>query len=1059
MPVWRKKVLKIKNIRKDYLSGDSKVEALKGINIEFRRNEFVSVLGPSGCGKTTLLNIIGGLDHYTYGDLSINGVSTKKFSDSDWDTYRNHSVGFVFQSYNLISHQTVLSNVELALTLSGVSKSERRKRAIDALTKVGLGDQLKKKPNQMSGGQMQRVAIARALVNDPEILLADEPTGALDTQTSIQIMEILREISKDKLIIMVTHNPELAEKYSSRIISLIDGKVVGDTNPYNSEKDGDMPSVTADDKKSVKVKRKKKPSMSFFTALSLSMNNLMTKKGRTFLTSFAGSIGIIGIALILSLSSGIQIYINRVQEDALSSYPLTIESQTMDYSAMLTSLMGQSASNVEEHETGYIYSSDNITNLLQSLMAGIAKNDLGAFKDYIESSGDFDDYITAIRYTYDINPSVYTKTDNGTLKVNPSIVYEKMYSLMGVPSSSQSSSSLSSSLMGMSGLNIWEEMLDNSDLLKSQYDLIAGEWTTNDTPTKVMLVVDNDYEISDLTAFALGIKDYNEFEKLIYQFIGGEAETETAEKDTVKLSYDYILNNMKFYLIYNSSYFVENADGTWTDMSKDEAFVDSLIDQIIAGDTSKGLVITVGGIIMPNESATSTSISGAIAYPSSLTKTLMSAVNSSDVVKAQENNTDTDILTGLPFDRGQYDNLSDTEKAKFIGEYLKSLSDEKKAEIMKDILADTPEENMNLLVDNMLNGLDKDGKINLILLSAQNSDSVRKALIVAVLRQSVASLPEEYRSTFDAMTDDELIQIMEQQGVSFDFDTSELTEEEIAQINATVSSLDDNTLDSLSRAAAEYYIRENLAKVVEEQYGSLPDSELAAMLDDHIDGLEASQDDDTLADYYDRYAPQRVSKSTLSANYLLMGRTDSNSVASISLYAKDFASKDEIKRLIDNYDGDDIVYSDYVGIMLSSVTMIINAISYVLIAFVSISLIVSSIMIGIITYISVLERTKEIGILRAIGASKKDISRVFNAETLIVGFAAGMIGILITLILCIPINIIIYTLSGVPGISATLPVLGGVILVLISMFLTFIAGLIPAKVAARKDPVVALRSE
>ncbi len=866
-------MLKLKNITKEYKSGDTTVKALKGIDIEFRNSEFVSILGQSGCGKTTLLNIIGGLDRYTSGDLIINGKSTKEFKDNNWDAYRNYSVGFVFQNYNLIPHQTVLSNVELALTLSGVSKEERRKRAIKALEDVGLKEQIHKKPNQMSGGQMQRVAIARALVNDPDIILADEPTGALDTKTSVQIMEILKNISKDKLIIMVTHNPELAEKYSSRVIKVLDGKVISDSNPYKE-----------DEEKTEKKKAKTgKTSMNFFTALSLSLNNLMTKKGRTILTSFAGSIGIIGIALILSLSNGVQKYINRVQEDTLSSYPISIEESTVDMASMLEIMMDEGNDNLN-HEEGKIYSKDIMNEMISTLSSKIQTNNLEEFKSYLDTEeNEIKKNSNAIQYEYNLNLNLYKKdTSNGIVKVNPSTVMNSIG--MGNMVEEQNSSPFASSSMMVSQTDVWEEMLDNKELIESQYDVLAGNLPTS--YNEVALVVDENNQISDYTLYTLGLKDQKDLERKWEAVKKGEK----VEADDQKVyTYDELLN-LSFKLILNTDYY-EKSGNMWVNKSDDEEYMKNKIEN--AED------IKISCIIRKNEESVSTSLTGSmIGYTKQLKEHVINKINESEIVKEQKENKDINIFTGMKF----------------------------------------PEKNENTKFD------------------YANLTSEQKAYI------------------------------------------SKLSSEELAKVMQSFSENQNATYE---------------------------------------DNLET------------------------------LGVVDLNKPSAIKIYATNFDAKELISNEIEKYnqkqrdEGKEenvINYTDMVGMMMKSVSVIVNMISYVLIAFVAISLIVSSIMIGIITYISVLERTKEIGILRAIGASKKDISRVFNAETFIIGFAAGLLGILITLILTIPINAIIKAIAGVSGI-ASLPFGGAIILVIISMVLTIIAGLIPSKMASKKDPVEALRTE
>ncbi len=867
-------MLQLRNITKNYLVGESEIQALKGIDVEFRENEFVAVLGPSGCGKTTLLNIIGGLDRYTTGDLVINGKSTKEFKDKDWDTYRNHSIGFVFQSYNLIPHQTVLSNVELALTISGVGKKERRKRAIEALEKVGLKDQINKKPNQMSGGQMQRVAIARALVNNPDILLADEPTGALDSETSLQIMEILKEISKDKLIIMVTHNPDLAETYSNRIIKLLDGKIIDDSNPYK-----------ATEKEIEESKNKKsktgKASMKFSTAIQLSLNNLMTKKGRTFLTAFAGSIGIIGIALIMSLSNGMQQYINKVEEDTLLSYPITIQDATIDMSSLMTSMMG--TGDEVEHEEDKVYSREIVNNILETISSKIQTNNLEEFKKFIENgNSNIKDYINAVQYSYNLDLNIYKENEDGSVQqVNPSIVFEKL-GFGDIINARDSNEFMSSSTM-MTDTDVWTEMLDNKELIESQYDVLAGKFPEN--YNEVVLIVDQDNQISDYTLYSLGIKDINELDEKMEQIENGEEITSNNEEESY--SYDELLN-YRFKIILNTDYY-EKVGDTWQDMSDDEEYMKNLV--------SNAEEIQIVGIIKPNEATVTSGGAGLIGYDKSLKEYIINRINETEIVKEQKENPDINVFTGIEF----------------------------------------PE---------------------------NNDEEFNYGMLTDKQRAYMATLSQE---------------------------------------------------------------------------------ELAKLIETYTENATATYDN----------------------NLKKLGVVDLDKPSSINIYPKDFEAKEAISNIISTYNDDQrannkeenvINYTDYVGIMMDSVSTIIDVISYVLMAFVSISLIVSSIMIGIITYISVLERTKEIGILRSIGASKKDVSRVFNAETLIIGLVAGVLGIGVTLLLNIPINIIIESIVNISTI-ATLPVIGGIILVVISVLLTIIAGLIPSRLAAKKDPAEVLRTE
>ena len=858
-------MLELRNIVKEYQTGTETVRALKGIHLQFRKQEFVSILGQSGCGKTTMLNIIGGLDHYTSGDLFINGVSTKDYKDKDWDRYRNHSIGFVFQSYNLIPHQSVLANVELALTLSGVSKQERRQRAITALEKVGLKDQIHKKPNQMSGGQMQRVAIARALVNNPDILLADEPTGALDSATSVQIMELLHEVAKEKLVIMVTHNPELAQQYSTRIISLLDGQVVSDTNPY-------------EEKFLQKEEEKKKlyPSMSFSTALSLSCNNLMTKKARTFLTSFAGGIGIIGIALILSLSNGVQGYIQGVEQDTLSSYPISIEDNSMDMSVMMETMIGIHDSG-KKHEDEKFYSKQMVNDILKTMSEKMEKNNLEAFKEYLESNAsNINKYTKAIEYQYDLPLQVYNeKGTSGLVQVSPN----QVMATIGL----QSMVDMQSTFMGSSVSNnneIWKKLPESNVLRDESYKIVKGRWPS--AYNEVVLAVDQNHEISDYALYALGLLDQQTLKENFEALQNGK---EIKADEQVSYTADELLD-MQFKLLLNTDVY-ENVNGIWIDRSADEDFMKQVIAQ---GDTIK-----VVGIIEPKEQTMTQSENGGVYYTTDLFKHIIEKTSQTDIVKQQKQNPDINVFTNRKFSEG----------SKFD---MNALSDEQKMQLA-------------------------------------------------------------------SLSDEELTQYM-----------------------------------------ANY-------------------SELA--------------------------------NATYETNLKKLGAIDLAQPTAIQLYANSFDNKEEIVKLIKQYnekvtnEGNEsnvITYNDLVGTMMNSITSIIDMISYVLMAFVSVSLIVSSIMIGIITYISVLERTKEIGILRAIGARKKDISRVFNAETCIIGFVSGCIGIMITILLNIPISIVVEKLSGVQNV-ASLPVVGAIVLILISLVLTTVAGIIPSKIASKKDPVEALRSE
>ena len=1014
-------MLSLKNITKDYPTGDTKVQALRGISLDFRENEFVSILGPSGCGKTTLLNIIGGLDQYTSGDLIINGVSTRRYTDADWDTYRNHSIGFVFQSYNLIPHQTVLANVELALTLSGVSKRERRRRAVEALKQVGLAAQIHKKPNQMSGGQMQRVAIARALVNDPDILLADEPTGALDTETSIQIMEILRSISKKKLIIMVTHNPDLARRYSSRIIKVLDGRVIGDSRPYRAgeepepapllglfrRKKRSILDIDPDEArraqfgglsgKKASATGKKKRSMSFFTALSLSLNNLMTKKGRTFMTSFAGSIGIIGIALILSVSSGVNAYIKSVQRDTLASYPIELHAESVDLTALVSTLMNTNGDDAHDHDRNKVYESIVLAQLVNALgTSGTESNDLTAFKKHLESSEEFAKYLSAIRYQYDFNWSILVREGNEIGDESGKVVKSDVTAwLSGMSGSTGTSQSPYGSMMGssMGGFNVWSEMLaplDKTDgalvssLVREKYELIdeGGRWP--EAANEVVLIVDEHNEISDLALFALGLRTEEEMNKGMLAAMNGETVDLSNRKSW---TYDEI-KQMRFRLLLASECYRKNADGTYTDLSASDDGLESLY-----GDGDRGFTLRVVGIVRPTDDATAAFMSGSIGYTSALAEEAMTRTQKLGMIDEQKNSPDFDILTGQPFKSDKV--ITEEQKRNAIHNYLVSLTDAEAKQFLYRVLQSAPSEEQIAA---------KAAELNTY------SESALRQLLSTVLDS------------------------MGQEGITVDMVM------ENPQLRAMAI-----------RAIAQAMVQDELNRA---EFGDKTVAQMEAM-------LTAAQVDVL---YEEDEIPHDYSKSTYQKNLALLGDVNSDTPSAIYLYAATFEDKDEISALIDAYnatveESKKISYTDYVGLLMSSVTTIVNAISYVLIAFVAISLVVSSIMIGIITYISVLERTKEIGILRAIGASKRDVGRVFNAETLIVGFVAGVIGIGITLLLNQVVNVILFHFTGIAGLRAVLPVGAAFILVAISMLLTFIAGLIPSGFAAKKNPVEALRSE
>ena len=986
-------MLEIRNIVKDYETGSETVHALKGVSIAFRESELVSILGQSGCGKTTLLNIIGGLDQYTSGDLIINGQSTKQYKSADWDIYRNHSVGFIFQSYNLIPHQSVLSNVELALTLSGVSKAERRRRAKEALEKVGLGNQLNKRPNQMSGGQMQRVAIARALVNDPDILLADEPTGALDSETSIQIMELVKEIAKDRLVIMVTHNPELAEKYSTRIVKLLDGQIVGDSDPFDPAKEPAHSEV-----RKTEVTKGQKTSMSFLTALSLSKNNLMTKKGRTFLTSFAGSIGIIGIALILSLSNGVQEYINSVERSTLASFPVSIQHETVDYTSLMTSMMNVRDNAEENRDPDRIYTNDISTEMMKTMLSEMQTNNLAEFKEYLESDPDgISASIEEIQYSYDSNLYIYGHSADGDImQINPSTVMSAMMGQSMADNVSQMTNTYSS-LMGsssMSSYDAFRELL-STDMLKTEYEVLAGRLP--EAYNEVVVLVTDRNELSDVTLYTLGLRDQGELEGMMSSVMAGES----FDLDTGDLSFSYDdLMGMEFSMLTAPEFYQKNDDGTWTDMRSDSEFMEQAAEN--------GLKLKVVGILKPDaDSLISSTNSGGIGYTHALTEYMIDKTNSSELVKEQKENPDVDVFTGIEFPKADEEEEQPMSQSEAMEMLTGMLTEEQRTKINEGIMAALTEEQQAQIQSAMM-GMVSDEQMNSIMMGV--------------------------------LTPEQLTQLQSGADVN-----SLLTDAQKAQMSAQIA-----------------------ASLTAEQ-----NAELSAMMNGMVDPTKMYTifmqvlTTDQLRQLMDMTKEPETTDATYDGNLKLLGVAELSEPSSMKIYATDFESKEKITQLIEKYNdskiaddnqADVINYTDYVGLMMSSVSDIINAISYILIAFVAISLIVSSIMIGIITYISVLERTKEIGILRAMGASKRDISNVFNAETLIVGFSAGVIGIAVTLLLNIPINIIIENITGIANV-ALLPWQGGVILVVISMLLTLIAGLVPAGVAAKKDPVEALRTE
>ena len=971
-------MLKLISIKKDYHVGDFTVNALKGVDLSFREHEFVAILGHSGCGKTTLLNIIGGLDQYSSGDLVINGKSTKKFSDSDWDTYRNNSIGFVFQSYNLIPHQTVLANVELAMTLSGVGASERRERAVEALEKVGLGDQIHKKPNQLSGGQMQRVAIARALVNNPDILLADEPTGALDSDTSVQIMEILKEIAKDKLIIMVTHNPELATGYASRIIRLKDGLIVGDSDPFDAQD-------TATD-----TPLGKKTSMGFFTALSLSLNNLMTKKTRTLLTAFAGSIGIIGIALIMSLSNGIQNYIDKVQEDTLSSYPITIQAESVDMTAMMASLMGAQAESASyRHENDAVYSSNVLYTLVNSVFnTEVESNNLRAFRSYIEAEdSEIAQYISSVQYSYDVDITPYAEDPNGHIAKTDAV--QILQTAMSATFGGDYTAYFSTYGQMYSNFNVWQEMLPGENgelinpLLTEQYEMVYGRWP--ESYNEVVLIVNENNEVSDLVLYSLGLKTNDSIAENMQALVSAE----TLDTSVESWSYEEICGKSFRYIYPADQYQYNEETGEYIDLTQEELGLRTLYNN--------GLEIRIVGIIRKNNDALSGMLTGSVGYTHALVEHIAAESAEKDLIRRQLADPEHDVFTGLPYLDKEDEAMTKSRKVEAAKDYIANATTDELAELYIVYMSEPDEEYLQQIIDEQMEGTSRED-----------------------IEQTILEYYPEYASM--------------------------------------LSQMDDDMLNSYMSQMIGEQARSQYADQMQAMYRELTPEELAEDF-----GLLSLEEDDYLW-IYENAMPPVFATGSLKDTLKKLGYVDLDSPSVINIYASSFEAKDNISVAIEHYnesvpEEDQISYTDVVALLMSSITTIINVISYVLIAFVAISLVVSSIMIGIITYISVLERTKEIGILRAIGASKRDISRVFNAETFIIGLTAGVIGIGITLLLNIPINIIVHNLTGIMALNSSLPPVGGAVLVGISVLLTYIAGLIPSGLAAKKDPVEALRTE
>ena len=1159
-------MLELKNISKEYRTGAEIVRALRGIDLAFRRSEFVSILGPSGCGKTTMLNILGGLDQYTDGDLVIDGISTKEYKDADWDAYRNDSIGFVFQSYNLISHQTVLSNVELALTLSGVSADERRSRAVKALEQVGLGDQINKRPAEMSGGQVQRVAIARALINDPDIILADEPTGALDSETSTQVMQILKDISATKLVIMVTHNPELAEQYSTRIVRLSDGQVISDSNPYvpavalgtgpwatsddNFAAQGTDPRATSGDDfvvgsvpegkmaqgpvpgttKSRRARRRRNKSMSMATALHLSLNNLMTKKARTLLTAFAGSIGIIGIALILSVSNGFQKYIDKLEEDTLSSYPLTIQSETADMTSMITAFMAN-AQDTKGEESG-----DNIheQRIMTDMLASVGTNDLASFKKRLDSSMDeIGGWFNAYDYSYGLTVNIYsTNMEYGPLRVSPGSI---MQSYM---------SGFQQSNFSMMNSDVFFQMMDNEKLLKSQYKTLAGRWP--EKYNELLLVLDSEDQLNDYIVYTLGLRDPQELKDMINDVMNGK-EVENTSKQ-LEWTYDDFLG-MEFALVHSCDTYRQNSSyNVWEDMTEDDAFMEDLINK------SEKLKIT--GIVCAKETSSANAMDSGIGYLPTLTKHMIDYAAESDIVKIQKVNKDIDVFSGKSFESirnktdeglGFEDMISidqaklkkalggdiDPKKVqkdiqKIAEQEIKDLSKNDSAEkVQADVTAATKAgcDKMAASVKTQAKSAGDDFAINDEVVNKALSESLDTGAHAQMVNELLKGYGQALKSADPLIRQFAVVTAFEtaKQNVQ---DIQSVTQEEAAAYLQYAAKGEDDKLtaevtkkvpeatpgrqfiiqglvngikqiqstplktfieqDALAPIADVYVNNEELQKGISQYGQGIEMMQNAQVVGPalgkaaQVVGSQINVDPKLLASAFQmkmnekeltRLITSYVSggqETNYDRNLRKLGYAEVDKPETMSFYLKDFESKEAFMKFIDDYNdemkknGDEdmvISYTDVTGVLINSVKKITNAVSYVLIAFVAISLIVSSIMIGVITYISVLERTKEIGILRAIGASKKDISRIFNAETIIVGLCAGVIGIVVSLLLLIPINKILINVTGIAALKAILPLYGGIALILISIFLTFIAGLIPSGMAARKDPVVALRTE
>ena len=1087
-------MLQLQHIYKSYTTGDFTQVALNDISVSFRDNEFVAILGPSGSGKTTLLNIVGGLDHYDYGDLIIDGISTKEYKDHDWDTFRNNRVGFVFQSYNLIPHQTILANVELALTLSGVSKEERQERAKKALEEVGLGEHVNKKPSQLSGGQMQRVAIARALINDPEILLADEPTGALDSKTSVQIMDLLTEIAKDRLVVMVTHNPELAEQYATRIVNLTDGVITSDTDPYEP----------TEEEMRLSDKPIRKTRMSFLTALGLSFNNLMTKKGRTIMTAFAGSIGIIGIAAILALANGVNTYIANVEEETLSEYPLQIQSTGFDMTSMMVGAAaeGSDAANGEEGDGN---DRVKVINMITNMLSSVTSNDLASLKEYFDSGqSGIEQYTSTIEYSYDVVPQIYSSDTKTIHQVNP----DTSFSSLGISSTVSSNSIMSASM----STNVFYEMPSNPNLYENQYDVKAGHWPQN--YNECVLVLTGNGGISDFMLYTLGLRDSEELETMVEQF--ADEEEVTAPDDITDPTYDDILN-VTFKLVNAADYYeYDSGYDVWRDKTDNESYMRDLIDN--------GEEIKIVGIVQPKEDANASMLSSGINYPASLTDHIIEQASQSKIVQDQLADSDINVFTGKPFGEEDEGNSSFSMDSLFtidgnaisaafkidesaltagLGDMNLDLSN-----VSVDMSSLPAFDASSIQVDPSQMDLDSLTNMSFDLngINLQEGVTVDSLMLADTMEQVVygffgwyrenAGQYSDFNTALNVYLSSSEAQALINNGVSaaiaFDSGVEESIRNQVSQqigsslplqvqsqITATLqaavqtqltSAIQQYMTQAISTTMSQFgtALQQQLGGAMQAQMAQLATNMASAMQIDPnamANAFKVNMDEESLGELM--MSMMTGGETTYDSNLRELGYADKSEPSGIDIYPTDFESKEHVIEILDSYNsqmeesGEEdkvITYTDIVGALMSSVTTIVDMISYVLIAFVSISLVVSSIMIGVITYISVLERRKEIGILRAIGASKKDISHVFNAETIIEGLIAGLLGVGITALLCIPISALIELLFDVPNIAA-LPPTAAAVLVLISVFLTFIAGLIPSSSASRKDPVEALRSE